>query len=276
MSKLLMVTVLVAIAALMACSGGDPTRASTATTAPSPAETFTATPLPTATATMAPKPTPEPTETTAPEPTAARAPTVQPLKRVAGSGGLVPLNLDDREAIASELSDSEVACISEVAGTDGLLQFFAAPELASPEEQTHFLSCLEDDTVTRMFLTGLIDAAAPLSEETSTCIRSGMEILDLRSVMLAGVGGDAGAAMAGSMSAFLLTLTCLNEREWEAAAPSLGVSPEDREGMQCLLEAVGGPEGLAKAMQPKNEAARTALMDAEMSCRLSMDLEPTR
>ena len=281
MSKLLVVTVLVAIAALMACSGGDPTRAPTA---PAPAETFTATPLPTATATTAPKPTPEPTATTAPEPTAtpepeptaATAPTVQPLKRVAVSGNLVPLNLDDREAITSELSDSELACISEVAGTDDLLQFFAGPELASPEEQTHFLNCLEDDTVTRMFLTGLIDDASPLSEETSMCIRSGMEILDLRSVMLAGVGGDPGAAMTGSMSAFLLTLTCLNDTEWEAAAPSVGVSPEDREGMQCLLEAVGGPEGLAKAMQPENEAARTALMDAEMGCTPSMDSEPSR
>ena len=258
--------------------------APTATSAPAPGETFTATPLPTATATMAPKPTPEPTGTTAPEPaatpepesTAAEMPTVEPLKRVAGSGRLVPLNLDDREAIAAELSPSELACTSEVAMTDDVLQFFARPEMASPEEQTHFLNCLEDDTVTRMFLTGLIDDASPLSEETSTCIRSGMEILDLRSVMLAGVGGDAGTAMSGSMSAFFLTLTCLNEREWEAAAPSLGVSPEDREGMQCLLEAVGGPEGLAEAMQPENEAARTALMDAEMGCRLPKDSEPSR
>ena len=278
MSKLLMVTVLVAIAALLACSGEDPTRAPTATTVPAPAETFTAT------ATMAPKPTPEPTGTTAPEPTAtpepestaAELPTVEPLTRVAGSGRLVPLNLDDREAIAAELSHSELACTSEAAMTDDVLQFFARPELASPEEQTHFLNCLEDDTVTRMFLTGLIDDASPLSEETSTCIRSGMEILDLRSVMLAGVGGNAGAGLAGSMTAFFLTLTCLNEREWEAAAPSLEVSPEGREGMKCLLEAVGGPEGLAEAMQPENEAAITALMDAEMGCRLPMDSEPGR
>ncbi len=278
MSKLLMVTVLVAIAALLACSGEDPTRAPTATTVPAPAETFTAT------ATMAPKPTPEPTGTTAPEPTAtpepestgAELPTVEPLKRVAGSGRLVPLNLDDREAIAAELSHSELACTSEAAMTDDVLQFFARPELASPEEQTHFLNCLEDDTVTRMFLTGLIDDASPLSEETSTCIRSGMEILDLRSVMLAGVGGNAGAGLAGSMTAFFLTLTCLNEREWEAAAPSLEVSPEDREGMKCLLEAVGGPEGLAEAMQPENEEAINALMDAEMGCSLPMDSGPGR
>ena len=274
MSKLLMVTVLVAIATLLACTGGDPTRGPTAATAPAPAETFTATPLPTAT--MAPKPTPEPTGTTAPEPTAAELPTVEPLKRVAGSGRLVPLNLDDQETIAVELSHSELACTSEAAMTDDVLQFFARPELASPEEQTRFLNCLEDDTVTRMFLTGLIDDASPLSEETSTCIRSGMEILDLRSVMLAGVGGNAGAGLAGSMTAFFLTLTCLNEREWEAAAPSLGVSPEDREGMKCLLEAVGGPEGLAEAMQPENEADISALMDPEMGCRLPMDSEPGR
>ena len=276
MSKLLMVTVLVAIAALMACSGGDPTRAPTATTAPAPAETFTATPLPTATATTAPKPTPEPTGTTAPEPTAtpepestvAELPTVQPLKRGTGSGRLVPLNVDDREAIAAELSHSELACISEVAMTDDVLQFFARPELASPEEQTHFLNCMEDNTVTRMFLTGLIDDASPLSEETSMCIRSGMEILDLRSVMLAGVGGDPGASMAGSMTAFFLTLSCLNEEEWQIASPGLGMGPDDRKSLQCVTSQLGGPEGVAAAMQPRDGEPPTAYINAAMACGL--------
>ena len=274
MSKLLLVIALVAIPVLLACSGGDPTAAPTATTGPAPTESPTATPVPTPVPT--PTTAPEPTATPEPESMAAVVPTVQPPARVAASGRLVPLNLSDREAVASELSDAETDCISEVAGTDELLQFFAAPELASPEDQTHFLICLEDDTVTRMFLTGLIGESGPLSEEASVCIRSGMEVLDLRSVMLAGVGGDAGAAMTGSMSAFIMTLTCLNEAEWGAVAPPLGVSSEDREGMLCLLEALGGPEGLAEAMQREDEAAITAFVDASMSCGLPLESRPGR
>ena len=63
---------------------------------------------------------------------------MEPLKRVAGSGRLVPLNLDDTEAIAAELPHSELPGTPEVATTDDVLQFFANPEATSPEEQTHF------------------------------------------------------------------------------------------------------------------------------------------
>jgi hypothetical protein len=34
--------------------------------------------------------------------------------------------------------------------------------------------------------------------------------------MNAGLEDDPGAAMAGSMTAFLVTLACLNDEEWEA------------------------------------------------------------
>ena len=45
--------------------------------------------------------------------------------------------------------------------SDDVLQFFAKPEMTSPEAQTHFLNCLEGDMVTRMLLTWLIDHASP-------------------------------------------------------------------------------------------------------------------
>ena len=43
--------------------------------------------------------------------------------------------------------------------------------------------------------------------------------------MTAGMEGDPGAAMAGSMAAFTSTLACLNETEWEAVAPKVGIDP---------------------------------------------------
>ena len=134
-----------------------------------------------------------------------------------------------------------------------LMQIFAAPELASTEEQTEFIGCFEDETLLRLFLTGIIEGAGPLSVETSGCIRTGMEGVDLSTVMLSGAAGDEQAAMVGSMSAFILTLMCLNEDEWEGAAASLGSAPEERENLQCVLDELGGPEGFAKMLGAGDE-----------------------
>ena len=66
-----------------------------------------------------------------------------------------------------------------------------APELAPPDEAEQLIQCLEDETLMRLFLTGLIGQAGTLSEETSVCIRGGFSGFDLRSMMLtSAVGGD--------------------------------------------------------------------------------------
>ena len=164
MSKLLVVTVLVAIAALMACSSGDPSSAPTATTAPAPAETLTATPLPTATATTEPKPTPEPTATTAPEPTAILAP----------PGVLAPLQPQDTSALLSELSDTELACIGD--DPEKVARLLAGAGSAPREEQAKLIGCLEDETVARIFLAGFVPGPRPLSQDTSDCVRAGFAV----------------------------------------------------------------------------------------------------
>ena len=45
---------------------------------------------------------------------------------------------------------------------------------------------------------------------------------DPRAVMTAGIEGDPGRAMAGSMAALSVTVACLNDQEWEATAPIVG------------------------------------------------------
>ena len=76
----------------------------------------------------------------------------------------------------------------------------------------------------------------------------GMEGVDLRAVMASSPEGGEEAAMAGSMSAFILTLMCLNDEEWEGTAAMLGSAPEERENLQCVLEKMGGPEGFAETL----------------------------
>ena len=79
--------------------------------------------------------------------------------------------------------------------------------------------------------------------------------------------------MAGT-STFILALTCLNEDEWQAAAPALGAAPEERENLQCVLEEMGGPEGLAETLAAGDESSFFALFGAAMTCGLQMEDDP--
>ena len=187
---------------------------------------------------------------------------------------LASLVLDDPEAVASELSDSELACLAGTADIDRLLQIFAAPDLAAPEERTQLITCLEDETLLRIFLTGFIGESRPLTLETSECVRTGFEGIDLRSVMLAGTEGDEESAMAGSMAAFTMTLACLSEEEWLAIAPAMGMDPSERDSLLCITEELGGPEGMAQALSGENESGLMAFFAASAECELPMDGGP--
>ena len=278
MSKLLYVVALIALVAILACGGEDATEAPAA--APDPTSTTAPTAMPEPTATPEPTPVPEPTAM--PEPTAAREPTEAPTEAPAPPatpdepmqatepGQLTALRLDDPVSVASELSESELACLAGTAETGRLLELFASPDLASPEEQTQLIGCLEDETLLRMFLTGFIGDIGPLSVETSDCVRSGMEGVDLRSVMLAGSTGDEETAMVGGMSALFLTVVCLNDEEFAVAGPALGMSPSDRDSQMCAIEKLGGPEGLAALLQSEDEAVFMSLFGAAMECGVQM------
>ena len=228
--------------------------------------------MPEPTATQMPTNTPAP-EPTVPAPQPTEAPTAAPPVQQPATvpGQLAPLVLDDPVSVASELSDGELACLTGIAETDRLLQIFSDPTLATPKEQAQFINCLEDESLTRLFLTELIGDTGPLSVETSDCIRSGMEGVDLRSVMLAGSGGDEQSAMVGGMSAFFLSLSCLNDEEFAAAAPALDMTSEDRESLDCVLEQLGGPEGMAAVFSAEDESAVMELFGALMGCGMSME-----
>ena len=88
--------------------------------------------------------------------------------------------------------------------------------------------------------------------------------------MTSGIEGDPGRAMAGSMAALSVTIACLNDEEWEEAASKTGIGPDEREGMQCLLEQLGGPGEMAEAMIAAGEGHFTALPRAGAKCGLDM------
>ena len=244
--------ILLILAAMMACS--DPT--------PAP-ETVTPTSAPTPTAapasTDAPVSTKTPTErpTAAPKATPANSPTPEATNITAPPGILAPLQALDSGTMFSELSEAEKECIGE-----------------NTERQTKYVGCLEDETLARIFLAGFVPGPGPLSQESSDCVRAAFEVIDPRAVMTAGIEGDPGRAMAGSMVAFSVTMACLTDEEWEETAPSLGMGPEEREEMQCLLVALGGPGPIAAAMTAAQEGDFTNLAKAGAECGLEMEPPP--
>ena len=213
---------LVILAALAAWS--DPTPApetlpTTSTPAPSASPTSTETPVPTES--QAEKPTTATTAATTPASPTPPGPTATP----APPGVLAPLHALDSGATLSELSDAELECIGE-----------------NPERQTRFFGCLEDETLARVFLAGFVPGPEPLSQETSDCVRDAFAVIDPRAVMTAGLEGDPGRAMAGSMAALSVTVACLTDQEWEETAPHVG-DESGRTGRDAVPDRSTGGSG---------------------------------
>ena len=232
------------------------------------------------TATPAKETAPDPTgfprtpPTTTPGPTGAEAatPAIPKAPEATGeipAGIITPLMLDDPQTVASEISDSELACLGGTSDIGRLSRIFSGIDESTPQELTQILGCLQDEIILRMFLGGVIRDPAPLSLETGACIRDALEGIDLRSAMLAAMlrNGQNDMIVAG----IFVTIACLNDEEWETAATVLGVDLGTRAAMMCLLEEMGGTAGLTAALEPGAEESFTALILAVTDCDLEME-----
>ena len=144
----------------------------------------------------------------------------------------------------SSLSEAELGCIDE--DPERMIAALTGGRPASMEEQARLTQCLDDDTVDQLFMATIVPVQ--LGEETFACVQAGLDVIDPRAVMTAGLEGDPQKAMTGSMAAFSVSVACLNDEEWNAAAPRLGMEPGDRDGMVCIMAALGGPTEMATAM----------------------------
>ena len=215
-----------------------------------------------------PAPPPAPTATSAP------APTAMPATPDSGAGVIAPLNMQDPQGLMSALSPDELSCVLQNADPQVLLKLMGAPDTATPEEAEGFITCLENETLLTFFLVPFTSQTGALSEETSACLRGGFEGIDLRAMMLGSFAGpDDEAAMISGMTGFILTLSCLNEEEWELASPALELGPYNPDGLQCVLDKVGGPEGLA-AMSSPDAGPPIALFGAALECNLAFIQPP--
>ena len=152
------------------------------------------------------------------------------------------------------------------------------PELATEAEREAFLGCLEHDARLRLLLTPVLNATGPLSVESSTCMRSSYADTDLAALMSSvaaepGTGPEAEAAMAQGMVMFFVSLSCLNEEEFQTASVAMGLAPGERENFLCVLDQVGGRDALAALLIPSAEFP-AELFQAAFSCQFQMDSPP--
>ena len=150
-----------------------------------------------------------------------------------------PTGMNDTGLLTSDLSDAELSCLSEIGGPQQLVTLMNSPDLASPQERDALVGCLEHETLLKLFLNGFTDQTGPLSDDTSACVSAGFQNFDLRAMMLANQEGSGEeAAMVQGMAGLLITLSCLNEEEWQAASPALDLPPE-RKGHAVRHEHAG-------------------------------------
>lgn len=255
MQKLLLIPSVIIPISLAACSDPAPTQETAAT--PAPGAVAATSPLPANTT--------EPTATTVPMPATPSTPTPRATSLLPSQG---------QEALLSSLSEAELDCIGQ--DPEKMIATLTGGAPASMEEQARLTQCLDDGAVGQFFTATIIPV--PLSQATSDCVLAALDVIDPRAVMTAGLEGDPQAAMAGSMAAFTVSVACLNDEEWTTAAPRLGMGPEGRDGMVCIIAALGGPAEMAmamtEAMAAEEVAEDTALFMAGLECRMEPGSTP--
>ena len=279
---------LVVLAALLACGEQTPTPGGALATVPATVEGSTSLPSPVT-------PAAEPTETPQATPienhctqccnntvTSQHPGTGCHVRADTCTQGRAPEQSDHppddgrpRRPWPPNFSESETACLAGTADAERLGRILYGTEESTPEELNAILGCLQDETLLRLLLSGFVQDPAPLSMETSACIRTGFDGIDLRSAMLAAtLGNEQNDMMVASVFG---TIACLNDEEWETAATALGVDLGARAAMMCLLEEIGGTEGMTAALEAGAEGSLIALILAVTGCDLETEegTEPT-
>jgi len=180
----------------------------------------------------------------------------------------------DPNAFLTGLSDAERQCVSTALPPERLAAALQAPESVDAAESSALLGCLEHDTALRLLLTPVLTATGPLSPDSSACLRRSYADTDLHALMAdppadAEPGSPDEAEAVAVMVAFMVSLSCLTEDEFQAAAPAMGMAPEEYENFQCVLERVGGQDALTALLTPAAEFP-VALFQAAAGCQLQM------
>ena len=202
---------------------------------------------------------------------------------VANSGVIAPIDADNPQAFLATLPAAEQDCLTTNSDPMRVITLAGLPgaEIASPQEIADVIDCLGDDTLLRIFLSGILVDVGPLSTSSSDCIRAGFANLDLRPVLMTGdfasvpgYGLLKQAALFGNLRPYLLALSCLDRGEWFDGLQYFSMPDENWTILKCVKKIIGGPAALAAALQPLDGPIPQAFMNVESECLLLPTPQP--
>ena len=174
----------------------------------------------------------------------------------------------------SSLSDAELTCIDQ--NPERMIAtLIGGPgdPPASVEETAKLIGCLDDDTVNHFFIAAIVPGPGPLSAETTDCVLAGLDVIEPRALMTAGlVENEPERVFFVSLAAFNVSIACLTDEEWEKADPASEISDLGRAGAQCLMAELGGPGKYAEALLKTQEGDITDLIQAGAECRVAISV----
>ena len=195
---------------------------------------------------------------------------------------LAPISFASPLEFMAALSDAEQACVLANVDPDILTSFDPAQDdllMMVGEEGAALIGCFDHETTLRLFLTTILSVTGPLAAESSNCIRNSFTDVDLAVLMMTQIGesasgGDMEALDVAAMLSVFVTLSCLSEDEFRLAGSIFEMSTEDREGLQCLLDELGGPARIASLMLPDAGMAMESfvieLFGASLKCEIQI------
>ena len=218
-----------------------------------------------------PEPTVTPTATPTPSPTA----TPEPEPDEGSVEDLVITESTTVGDLMAVLSQGEVSCVSDIFGADAFGDLQGAPLADLPGSAYFLFDCLAPESAVGISVAMMASAAGGFSAETRACVTA----LATEDPVLLGIGEppeDSPALYGRSLQMSL----CLTEEEAAALGGSTfeessDVALLDPMTARCLLEQLGGEEGLMKLSSGElDESAMPGVLAAAQACGLPLGGAP--
>ena len=144
----------------------------------------------------------------------------------------------------SHLSSAERACVIQDGNIQQITAVISDPLSISQEELATAITCLGEDSLTALYLSGIVPDLGLLTEEATACVYDGLqsEKFDMRGLMIGGVSGEDGMKYAAATS--LVLIYCSGDADRAAMKYSLGIPPDEMQLMDCVVDSYDGPRDL--------------------------------
>ena len=224
--------------------------------------------------TGAPAPTSAPGPAT--DPTATMNPPTEPrptMKEDTAGGdtalGMIqPIQTFGTINFRNTLSQQELTCLPRDGAVRELIKNpHDRLRSTTPQEARQFADCLSDETALRLLVSQGTQQPGPLSENTSSCIRSAFRHLDTRGIIALDTQApmDTGVALQ-ALAAYTIMGHCMTQHEWDHANTALQQGPEARDFLCCVVQDMGSPTTMAQLARWNEENFSTAYREAADTC----------